>query len=104
MLSQYFQTLQNCLKVGELRSRIFFTLAILVVCQVVAMTPIPGLDGQELLAFFDSLREQQNTGSGGAHERKRRAHAHPPKKNTNRKVLFQDAGGDPSGVALATRR
>lgn len=65
MFSQYFQTLQNCLKVGELRSRIFFTLAILVVCRVVAMTPIPGLDGQELLAFFDSLREQQNTGSGG---------------------------------------
>ena len=65
MFSQYFQTLQNCLKVGELRSRIFFTLALLVVCRLVAMTPIPGLDGQQLLAFFDSLREQQNTGSGG---------------------------------------
>ena len=65
MFSQYFQTLQNCLKVGELRSRIFFTLALLVVCRLVAMTPIPGLDGQQLLAFFDSLRDQQNTGSGG---------------------------------------
>lgn len=65
MFSQYFQTLQNCLKVGELRSRILFTLALLVVCRLVAMTPIPGLDGQELLAFFDSLREQQDTGSGG---------------------------------------
>ncbi len=40
-------------------------LALLVVCRLVAMTPIPGLDGQQLLAFFDSLREQQNTGSGG---------------------------------------
>ena len=65
MFSQYFQTLQNCLKVGELRSRIFFTLALLVVCRLVAMTPIPGLDGQELLTFFEGLRKQQDSGAGG---------------------------------------
>ena len=52
MFSQYFQTLQNCLKVKELQSRIFFTLMLLVVCRVVAMTPIPGLDGQLLTEFL----------------------------------------------------
>ena len=65
MFSQYFQTLQNCLKVKELHSRIFFTLMLLVVCRVVAMTPIPGLDGQLLLSFFDQLREQQGSGTEG---------------------------------------
>ncbi|MCH2601547.1 MAG: preprotein translocase subunit SecY [Pedosphaera sp.] len=65
MFSQYFQTLQNCLKVKELQSRIFFTLMLLVVCRVVAMTPIPGLDGQLLLSFFDQLREQQGSGTEG---------------------------------------
>ena len=65
MFSQYFQTLQNCLKVKELQSRIFFTLMLLVVCRVVAMTPIPGLDGQLLLSFFDQLRETQGSGTEG---------------------------------------
>ena len=38
---------------------------LLVVCRVVAMTPIPGLDGQLLLSFFDQLREQQGSGTEG---------------------------------------
>ena len=63
MFSQYFQTLQNCFKVGELRSRIFFTLALLVVCRLIALTPIPGLDGQQLVAFF---KEIGGSGDGGA--------------------------------------
>lgn len=78
MISQYFQTLQNCFKVGELRSRIFFTLLLLVVCRLIAMTPIPGLDGVALTEFFDNLREENETGglvgmysmfTGGALER-----------------------------------
>ena len=52
MFAQYVQTLQNCFKVPELRSRIFFTLALLVVCRLIALTPIPGLEGANLTAFF----------------------------------------------------
>ncbi len=78
MILQYFQTLQNCLKVGELRSRIFFTLMLLVVCRLIAMTPIPGLDGVALTEFFDGLRGSGESGglvgmysmfTGGALER-----------------------------------
>lgn len=66
MLRQYFQTLQNCFKVSELRSRIFFTLSLLVVCRLVSLVPLPGLDGAALVQFFDSLRENQDTGSGNS--------------------------------------
>jgi preprotein translocase subunit SecY len=59
MFSQYFQTLQNCFKVSELRSRIFFTLGILVVCRLISLIPIPGLDGATLTLFFNDLREAQ---------------------------------------------
>ena len=65
MFSQYFQTLQNCLKVKELQSRIFFTLMLLVVCRVVAMTPIPGLDGSALTAYFGLLNDHNESGAPG---------------------------------------
>jgi preprotein translocase subunit SecY len=64
MFAQYVQTLQNCFKGPELRSRIFFTLALLVVCRLIALTPIPGLDGEVLTTFFDHLRQKQDTGAG----------------------------------------
>lgn len=32
---------------------------------MVALTPIPGLDGQQLLDFFDILEKQQDSGAGG---------------------------------------
>ena len=64
MFAQYVQTLQNCFKVPELRSRIFFTLALLVVCRLIALTPIPGLEGANLTAFFDDLRNNPDAGSG----------------------------------------
>jgi len=59
MFGHYFQTLQNCFKVSELRSRIFFTLGILVVCRLISLVPIPGLDGATLTQFFNDLREIQ---------------------------------------------
>ena len=65
MFSQYFQTLQNCLKVKELQSRIFFTLMLLVVCRVVAMTPIPGLDGSALTEYFGLLNKHNESGAPG---------------------------------------
>ena len=66
MFSQYFQTLQNCFKVSELRSRIFFTLSLLVVCRLVSLVPLPGLDGAALAEFFTSLRENRDSGSGNS--------------------------------------
>jgi preprotein translocase subunit SecY len=64
MFRQYFQTLQNCFKVSELRSRIFFTLGILVVCRLISLVPIPGLDGDTLSKFFVHLRSTQESGGG----------------------------------------
>jgi preprotein translocase subunit SecY len=61
MFSQLFQTFANCFKIPELRSRIIFTALVLGVCRLVAMTPVPGLDGQALSTFL----EQQSRGNSG---------------------------------------
>jgi preprotein translocase subunit SecY len=50
----------NCLKIPELRSRIFFTLALLFVARVAANIPLPGLDPAPLQNFFAA-----QTSSGG---------------------------------------
>ena len=52
----------NSLKIPELRSRIFFTLALLFVARVSAAIPLPGIDPHPLQNFF----EQQSGGAGGA--------------------------------------
>ena len=51
----------NSLKIPELRSRIFYTLALLFVARVGAHIPLPGLDPQPLQKFF---AEQTAAGSG----------------------------------------
>ena len=61
MFSQILQTFANCFKIPELRSRIIFTALVLGVCRLVAMTPVPGLDGQALSSFL----EQQSKGNAG---------------------------------------
>lgn len=61
MFSQLFQTFANCFKIPELRSRIIFTALMLGVCRLIAMTPIPGLDGVALSAFFES--QSKNAGN-----------------------------------------
>jgi preprotein translocase subunit SecY len=61
MLANIINTFANCFKIPELKSRIFFTLILLGICRVVAMVPIPGLDGNELTRFF----EQSTKGGGG---------------------------------------
>jgi len=60
MLSKIFETFVNCFKIPELRSRIVFTLVVLAICRVIAMIPIPGLDGAALTTFFE-----KQAGSGG---------------------------------------
>jgi len=54
MFSNIFNTLSNCFKIPELKSRIFFTLLILGVCRVAAIVPIPGLDAHALVEYLKS--------------------------------------------------
>jgi len=58
-----FSAFANCLKIPELRERIFFTLAMLFVARVGSIIPLPGLDPAPLQAFF---AEQSALGGGSA--------------------------------------
>ncbi len=52
----------NCLKIPELRQKIFFTLALLFIARVGANIPLPGIDPTPLKAFF----QDQSMASGGS--------------------------------------
>lgn len=78
MLSKILSTLANCLRVPELKSRLIFTLAILAVCRVIAVIPLPGLDAGALTEFLRDTQQSSGTQSlvgmyslftGGALER-----------------------------------
>jgi preprotein translocase subunit SecY len=62
MLAQIVNPFANCLKIPELRSRILFTALVLLVCRLIAVTPIPGLDGHLLAEHFSQIAK---SGSGG---------------------------------------
>lgn len=47
-----FSAFTNCLKIPELRQRIFLTLSLLFIARIGANIPLPGLDTQPLQAFF----------------------------------------------------
>ena len=55
-----FSAFTNSLKIPELRSRIFYTLALLFIARVAAHIPLPGIDPHPLQAFF-----ADQTASGG---------------------------------------
>jgi preprotein translocase subunit SecY len=57
-----FSAFTNSFKIPELRSRIFYTLALLFVARVGAAIPLPGIDPHPLQEFF----KQQSGGTGGA--------------------------------------
>ena len=57
-----FSAFTNSMKIPELRSRIFYTLALLFVSRVGAHIPLPGLDPAPLQRFFT----EQVSGAGGA--------------------------------------
>jgi preprotein translocase subunit SecY len=57
-----FSAFTNSLKIPELRSRIFYTLALLFIARVGAAIPLPGVNPHPLQAFF----EQQSGGIGNA--------------------------------------
>lgn len=66
MLKKIIETFSNCFKIPELKSRILFTLLVLALCRLVAMVPIPGLDGSELSRYFEDLaRSTSREGGGG---------------------------------------
>jgi preprotein translocase subunit SecY len=57
-----FSAFTNSLKIPELRSRIFYTLALLFVARVGCAIPLPGIDPHPLEIFF----KQQSGGTSGA--------------------------------------
>jgi len=57
-----FSAFANCLKIPELRDRIFFTLALVFVARVGAHIPLPGIDSAPLQTFF----ADQTAGGAGA--------------------------------------
>jgi len=57
MLSAIASTFANCFKIPELKSRITFTLLVLVICRLIALIPVPGLDAPALRAFLDDHRK-----------------------------------------------
>src|SRR6185436_20772497 len=60
MFANIANTFANCFKIPELKSRIIFTLLVLAVCRLVAIIPIPGLDGGALSDFMTA-----NAGAAG---------------------------------------
>jgi len=58
-----FSAFTNSLKIPELRSRIFYTLALLFVARVGAQIPLPGIDPHPLQEF---MRQQSGNSAGGA--------------------------------------
>ena len=56
--------LLNCLKIEELRKRIFFTFGIIALCRVAANVPCPGIDPGALERLFEEL-EQSSGGTSG---------------------------------------
>ncbi len=56
MFSSIANTFSNCFKIPELKSRILFTLLILLICRLIALVPVPGLDAAALRIFLDENR------------------------------------------------
>jgi preprotein translocase subunit SecY len=74
MFRSIANTLSNCFKIPELKSRILFTLGLLAVCRLLAVIRIPGLNGDALARFFAAhggsggILGMYNTFAGGAFE------------------------------------
>ncbi len=62
MFASIVNTFTNCFKIPELKSRILFTAALLAICRLIAYVPVPGLNGEALMEFFN---KQSASGSGG---------------------------------------
>src|SRR5580698_9580370 len=75
MLRNFYNTFVNCFKIPELSSRIFFTLGLLAVGQVLGFVRLPGIDGDVLARNFANSQNSggmlalYNTFAGGAFDR-----------------------------------
>jgi preprotein translocase subunit SecY len=58
-----FSAFTNCFKIPELRQRIIFTLAILVIARIGAAIPVPGINYMVLQEYFSTVIEQQQQGN-----------------------------------------
>lgn len=65
MFRSIVNTFSNCFKIPELKSRLFFTVAVLAVCRLTAYIHIPGLDATTLNAAFDKAQQSGNGGPLG---------------------------------------
>jgi preprotein translocase subunit SecY len=71
MFRSIANTLGNCFKIPELKSRIIFTILLLAACRLTAFIVIPGINGHALAKFFSEhsqggLLTMYNTFAGGA--------------------------------------
>jgi preprotein translocase subunit SecY len=73
MFRSLVNTLGNCFKIPELKSRILFTILLLAVCRLTAFIVIPGINGHALAQYFNEnsqngagLLVMYNTFAGGA--------------------------------------
>ena len=62
MFKTIANTFANCFKIPELKSRILFTLMVLIICRVIAWVPTPGLNATELRAYFQKPNQMDNNG------------------------------------------
>jgi preprotein translocase subunit SecY len=62
MFTSILNTLSNCFKIPELKSRILFTMVVLGVCRLASLVPVPGLDSGLLKAYFASSAGRQTAG------------------------------------------
>ena len=62
MFAAIANTFANCFKIPELKSRIIFTLVVLGICRVIAVIPVPGIDGVALANYFENAAPR--TGGG----------------------------------------
>ena len=51
------QGIQSVFKIPELKQRIIFTLLILIVYRIGGHVPVPGINSEALLAFFDEASQ-----------------------------------------------
>jgi preprotein translocase subunit SecY len=63
MFSSIFTTFANCFKIPELKSRILFTLVMLLFCRLASLIPVPGLYSHQLAEWFHN-GGGKNMGSG----------------------------------------
>ncbi len=60
MFASILNTLSNCFKIPELKSRIWFTMIVLGFCRLASLVPTPGLNSGLLKEYFASTAGQQN--------------------------------------------